>query len=466
MKKSIFKYGALLGLTALLAACAPGLSTLIDNALGADAIDGAHQPTTAGLTLAYSSQTSNLRNTNSQRIVLNFNQTIDQSTVATGIIFSTLNDSPSNDGTSLYVATTLVPTKIEVLGKSVIATLDLTSSKNMIEIKFDSQILTGANGAARLDTNGNTIRGEVEDTRYIYPTVSAITGGTILSLNTGATRNPQATATVTATNLFSNSAYITQTLFQASTPNTITFTASDTGAGVNPSGFSTANLTAATKAYKNADGAWVETPFTLTYNPTTREASVSITTPAIGATYKIVVNKYEIAESTALLGFIHRASWDKLNTGGSRDLVQIYTITNTGSAGATAPTVSSGGSAGALYVDITTTYPMDLATVNAKSLKVFLSGPTLSDGNTGSAGFYPYTLVPMETSSSVSLSSDAVCNHFRLYLSSTVKSLTGTKTLYLAPTVLSTTDGTTPAQDRRSFGSISIADDAWNKISF
>jgi len=457
-----------LGLSLLaLTSCAPVLETLSTELVSSTAVNSSNLGETNSA-LTYISITANLVNAADQRLVLNFDKVVDASTLQTGINFYKLANAV--DSFTAYDRTHVVKSSI-VVGTSIVYTLDLTGyTINQIEMDLVGNDLTANNGAAKLDTNGNTIYGEAYDTRIVSIPVGLNQSGipALNALTTGQLINPSQVLTVTTTDLFASNQNINVTNYNVGVGTTFTFFVQDTGSSATPSSIT---LEAdAVMVFKNVNGAWVSETSTTAYAPATQIATISLpTAPTTGNSYKIVLNRYLVHETTAVRGFIHRASYDQFNLLGNRDVVRYYTFARGVTTNATNPTLTKGGSRGAFYVDVTTTEPIDMATVTSSSLKLYLDGAALASGEyISKPGFYPYTVQILESSAS-NAPSNTLVRSFRVFLPSYISALPSVTTsysLYFAPSILTVTNSIDNTVDRLSFGDITAGNNGFRIRTF
>lgn len=455
-----------------LSGCAPATITLGDS-LGDQGSSISQVNNGETVTLTLDSITESAVNAANQRVVLNFNYPVDAATVDQGINFYKLSSGASTF--AAYTRTAITKTA-EISGNSVIFTLDLNGyTIDTVEVELVATVLTGRRGTAKLDANGNQTRGEAGDTTIttfgIGLNQSATPALNALGTLTGQLANPSATLTVNTTNRLAANAVVDTATYGSNAANSLTFTVQDTGSSAAPNGITLG--TGAVTVYRNNAGVWTSVTATTTYNTADFTATIALNSPAIGETYKIVINRYEIYETAAVRNYVHRASYDQFNRGGARDVVRYYIFSNPGVNTATDPVITLGGSSGAYYLDVTTTEPINMATLTSSSMKLYLSNVTIAGGTTNVSGFFPWTSAVLETSTGTVPSNELV-RSFRIYLPSSILVTTPalgptvppTGSLRFAPSVLTVANATTAAENKLSFGNVAAANDAWRVITF
>ncbi len=415
-----------------------------------------------GAALAVTGYTATLVNAADQRGYVDFNYEIDAATATTAISIFPLSDAADNY--TAFTRGTAIPLTFDVKGTRLYFSGSFVGSTAKVEIFLDATKLTARGGTQKLDTNGNGSFGEESDSvsddgSLVVGTAPGATAPAAVTV--GASRSPGATLPGFATTgLLAASAVLDIATYVS--PNLLTFTVRDTGSSAVSDKVS---ITSSVVVYKNVAGVWTVVPSTLFYASAGNIASVTLDTPPKkGESYKVVVDKYNIVESQAVAGYIHRASWlpsdDTL-----RYVTRYYTFTAAGGAQQNV-TVTKGSSVFGNYLDVTINgalSPVDLATITGASLKVRLAaGTVLATGTAPGEFVTPYTLV-----AGAETTFDTVSNavySFRLYLPATIKTLT-TGRVEIAPSVMSLAHSTITARDTLSFGNIA-GTDGWRIKAF
>lgn len=238
---------------------------------------------------------------------------VDAASVATAV---TINQSANAaDVNTIWAVGAAIPFTSTVIAESdgtysqVVFSMNLNVAAiaNQLQLSVDPATLT-ANGGKHLDGNGNNIGGEAGDLYFTYMTVTPSTlEATVITptaLTTGAARMPYL-------NLNDPSGSLS---VPANAATTITFTyrnvtgipGAQGGVGIGAATFS-GGLT----LEKWVAGVWTAQTYTAAYVDTTNV--VTITFPAAAVTdeiYRWTVNPYNIVETAAVRGDIHRANND------------------------------------------------------------------------------------------------------------------------------------------------------------
>lgn len=387
-------------------------------------------------------------NTTGQRIWYEFNYDIDASTVASAFTFTILNTSTA---TTVYNRGLTIPFTSETVGNRVYFNFNLTTASALLEVHIDAAILTGKGGTQKLDLDGDGIKGEATDNYISSLPVTANSAGlpTLPAVTAGILRNPISLCTIG--NLPASAILVAPTY-------TWTFTATDTAAGY------LMNVQSSVSVYKNVAGLWVLAPSTTTYS--TGTATITLTTaPVKGESYKIVRDRYNVFESSAVLGYVHRANYNNVadnDFSSTRYNISYFNFTNTAGT-QIAPTLSAvGGVDFGRYIDVTAAGAFNMATITAESLKVQLNGTTnLANGTLGTTIFVPYTITNLQTGTFNNVDTSVIA--FRINLPTWVKD-TVTGTVYIAPSVLGPASATA-ALDTLSYGNIA-GTNGWRTLTF
>lgn len=472
---------AFLVAAALVTSCAPTVSSLNTSIGGSQSSEttvlnsGSTTLKSASgalnFTTAIAVSLTGLVNTDHQHVYLDFNGQIDASTVAAGVFFYPLTDAPDNF--TRFVRGTALPFTYSIQGTRMYITLDCTTvTKTTIELFIDATVLTANNGALKRDVNVNGILGEAADSTFSAVTVGAAPAPAVAptALTTGTLPNPATPLTVTPTGLLAGSATLDIANYATGA---LTFTTQDSGSSATP------NLVAVTGAatvYKNVSGVWTVAPSTtsiLTTGAAPYLATITLTpAPKSGESYKVVIDKAKVVETTAVLGSIHSGSYLTGHAVYPTALVTYYTF-NTSGAGNAVPqdtlAAAAGGANFARFLDVTVgASPIDLSTLADNNFKIALVNPVLATGTYTGTLIVPYSsLQVIVTTTTIFNGKTNAVTGFRLYLPTSIKSLAGGDTMLVGPTVMSMPNATTPAQDLLSFGKVSTnptTGDGWQVV--
>lgn len=242
---------------------------------------------------------------------------VDADTVDAGIQIYPLVDAADNQ-TAYARGTALAKTDVTVVpeggsGSRVLLTLDLsgTAISDQLEIFIDPTVLTAGNGAALLNTDGDSIPGEDnEDDVIVYKGV----GSAPVTLGTGTPRLPQAQL-FGGTGIFAG-------LGNVNAGTEIVFTGITDTEGTN--NLTAASVTAGTQYFVWSDNAWTATSLTPAYDATTDELTFTGTFTD-GQVYKVVEDLYQQAESAATAGYTHRGVYNQSTTA-NRYVTSIFTV--------------------------------------------------------------------------------------------------------------------------------------------
>ncbi len=436
-----------------------------------------------------------------QVVSLDFSYVVDEESLD-GIQFHILGNGNATTDTASTRTSRITPTSIRVErvagnGCRVFYTLNLASANQYIELYINAAVLTGKK-TLKLDLDGDGIMGELEDDYigYIEVNQSVAPGSTPPTAVTLVERLPRANPGYTPSVTLASGVIDLATYNGVSFASKLGFLTSDTGGSANQGKISVAN---AFKVYKDINGVWTEVVATPAYSGSPDfQATISLTTaPAVGETYKITVDRYNVLETAEVNGYTHRLSYNQNNVpngvppglpgtppptplapmGGSRYTNYYVTFGRAGSV-QQAVTVAKAGEANEFYVDVTVDpllSPINLSTVTASSFKVRLAQNTRIGINTtgqyrlAQTAYYADYTTPIAISTTDWQEVDSAVYAFRIYLPRDVCLLVtgGVNYIEIAPSVLSleTTNDPKDNTGLRSFGQFD-GTDGWRRIAF
>jgi len=237
-------------------------------------------------------------------ITLSFNNVVDSTSVAAGILVRRLATSTATTAYTQGAAVTYTPVVVpNGTNSQVVLTLDLNEAtiSSRLEVQLVSASLTAA-GGKRLDADGDGIGGEVEDNVFRYITVSpSILQATVITpvaVGAGTDRNP-------STLLAAVSGLLT---VPAAAANTVTFVYANTIGTADNIGTATF---AGLSLEKLVNGAWVAQTISVTYVAATFTATVTFPVAVVaGEIYRFTENRYNIVETAEVSGYVHRGNYN------------------------------------------------------------------------------------------------------------------------------------------------------------
>ncbi len=234
-----------------------------------------------------------------------------------------------------------------------------------LEVEINPATATFNGGTARLDTDGDRVSGEANEDLFV-DFVSVSSGGTagtaITTLSSGNFRAPCTAYTLGRSVNFSSFENTTGT-------NAVRVTFTSTGPLTS---LNKASLQSGIQIEKlnTVTGAWATVAPGYDYNGTTGVLSLNFKTAA-GEVYRYRQNPYNYAESVAVNGYIHRASYNQTN--GFTD--NSWTYRAISSADKTFETVTGatlGGVKGSWFLDVETSAEnISAATLTVSAVRVF-----------------------------------------------------------------------------------------------
>lgn len=228
-----------------------------------------------------------------QIITINFNTAdgIDESTIANAVTISKLASGAST--TAAYVATPLTKTLVSFRNGVATFKLDLTGVTEGVEVFVNSTILTGRNGARKLNLDEDSVQGEAgDDDLYRYFTTGAGYPAT------GDQRVPRralvAGMSAMTLNTITGAGSISITL--GNTDLTDDFT-------------SILQANSAIQLYNESSDSWADITSTIT--KATLDYTYAFTGVAEGKTYRVMIKDVQAFKtSTAYRGFVIKATYD------------------------------------------------------------------------------------------------------------------------------------------------------------
>lgn len=282
----------------------------------------------------------------------------------TGFAIYPLGDAAAD---ALYVRGTAVSYQARRTSENEVEILmpftDASIASDYLEIEINPATVTFNGGTARLDTDGDRVSGEANEdlfVDFVYVTSGGTAGTAITALSSGNFRAPCTAYTLSRSVNFSSFENTTGT-------NTVRVTFTSSGPLTS---LSEASLQSGIQIEKLNTGVWASVAPTYDYNETSGVLSADFITAA-GEVYRYRQNPYNYAESVAVNGYIHRASYDQTN--GFTDTSWTYrAISSADKTFETVDDATLGGVKGSWFLDVETSAEnISAATLTVSAVRVF-----------------------------------------------------------------------------------------------
>jgi hypothetical protein len=371
---------------------------------------------------------------------------VDSSSIASGIaIYPLVAAADANTvwghGTPLTFTAEVVPELIDagtMMDSRVVITINLniTGISSRLEISIDPTLLTANGGAKLLNMDGDGVAGEAGEDDVV--TYIAVGTGTVTPFTVPVVVTPGLDRDTPNNGNSPNFAYSGG---YAATSTSLTFNASDSRGGTNVTAASLMDAVSIEKL--GADGTWsTVTPASKTLASGVITATLS-TALARGEIYRVKSDLYEIKESAAVAGYIHRMGYDQNNSAARYVYSGWAANSNCGPVDVafdSAVTITDGGAANSRWfqIDFTCT-AIKMSTITTSTVRL-----------------YDITAARwVNWATDVKMTSSAV----RFVMPSSFAGTTGnTYTIYISPLVTDDGADTTVTTDDVPFGSLTRAD--------